>query len=52
MADSENSYTGKVHHENLKLGKILQRMKDSPEFDLPEFDFIPRVSARCLHIFN
>ena len=44
MADSDNSGTGKVYHENFKLDKILQIMTDSPEFD-----FIPRVRARCLH---
>ena len=38
MADSDIPGTGKVYHENFKLGKILQSMTDSPEFD-----FIPRV---------
>ena len=41
---SDNSGTGKVNHENFKLGKILQSMTDSPEFD-----FIPRVRARYFH---
>ena len=47
IADSENSGTGKINHENFKLGKILWSMTDSPKFD-----FIPRVRARCFHIFN
>ena len=33
MADSDNSGTGKVYQENFNLGKILQSMTDSPEFD-------------------
>ena len=37
MADSDIPGTGKVYHENFKLGKILQSMTDSSEFD-----FIPR----------
>ena len=44
MVYSDNAGTGKVNHENFKLGKILQSMTDSPEFD-----FIPRVRARYLH---
>ena len=47
IADSDNSGTGKVYHENFKLGKILQIMIDSPEFD-----FIPRVRARSLHGYS
>ena len=43
-ADSDNSGTGKVYHENFKFCKILQSMTDSPEFD-----FIPRVCARYFH---
>ena len=31
MADSENSCTGKVNHDNVKLSKILQSITDSPE---------------------
>ena len=42
MVYSDNSGTGKVNHENFKLGKILQSMTDSPELD-----FIPRVHVRC-----
>jgi len=38
MADSDIPCTGKVYHENFKLGKILQSMTDSSEFD-----FIPRT---------
>ena len=38
MADSDIPCSGKVYHENSKLGKILQSMTDSPEFD-----FIPRI---------
>ena len=37
MAYSDISGSGKVNHENFKLGKILQSMTDPPEFD-----FIPR----------
>ena len=33
MADNDIPGTGKVHHENFNLGKILQSMTDSPEFD-------------------
>ena len=44
MVYSDNSGTGKVNHENFKLGKILQSMTDSPEFD-----FISRVRARYFH---
>ena len=44
MVYSDNSGTGKVNHMNFKLGKILQNMTDSPEFD-----FIPRVRARYFH---
>ncbi len=33
MADSYIPGTGKVYHENLKLGKILQCMPDLPEFE-------------------
>ena len=36
MADSDIPGTGKVYHENFKLGKILESMTDSAEFD-----FIP-----------
>ena len=43
-ADSDNSGTGKVYHENFKFCKILQSMTDSPEFD-----FIPRVCTRYFH---
>ena len=44
LAFSENSGTGKVNHENFKLGKILQSMTDSPKFD-----FILHVRARYFH---
>ena len=44
MAYSDDSGTGKVNHENFKLGKNLQSTTDSPEFD-----FIPRVRARYFH---
>ena len=47
MADSDNSCSGKVNQENFKLGKILQKMTDSPEFDL-----ILLLCANCFHIFN
>ena len=47
MADSENSCTGQVNHENFKLGKIWQSITDSPEFD-----FIQLLCACCFHIFN
>ena len=47
MADSDNSGTGKVNHQNFKLVKILQSMTDSPEFD-----FIQHIHACCFHIFN
>jgi hypothetical protein len=43
MADSDIPGTGKVYHENFKLGKILQSMTDSPEFN-----FIP--STFCIDI--
>ncbi len=41
MADSDIPGTGKVYHENVKLGKILQSMTDSSEFDL--------IPLNCLH---
>ena len=41
---SDNSCTGKVNHNNFKLGKILQSMTDSPEFD-----FIPCVRVHYFH---
>ena len=44
MVYSDNSGTGKVNHKNFKLGKILQSMTDSPEFD-----FILRVRACYFH---
>ena len=44
MADSDIPGTGKVYHENFKLGKILQSMTDSPEFE-----FIPVVLALILN---
>ncbi len=43
MADSDIPGTGKDFHENFKLGKILQSMTGSPEFD-----FIPR--SVCIDI--
>jgi hypothetical protein len=36
MADSNNPGTGKVYHEDFKLGKNLESMTDPAEFD-----FIP-----------
>ena len=47
MAYSDISGSGKVNHENFKLGKILQSMTDPPEFD-----FIPRVRARYFHQYS
>ena len=47
MASSDDSCTGGVNHEDFKLGKILQSMIDSPEFD-----FIPRIRARYFHQYS
>ena len=47
MADIDNSCSEKVNQENFKLGKILQSMTDSPEFD-----FILCICACCFHKFN
>jgi hypothetical protein len=47
MADRDIPGTGKVYHENFKLGKLLQSMTDSPEFDFIPSTVRSNIQSKC-----
>ena len=55
-ADGDIPGTGKVYDYNFNLGKILQSMTDSPEFDFISLvvstDIIFKWMARCTDLHN
>ncbi len=52
MADSNIPGTGKVYHENFKLGKILQSMTDSPEFDFIPCNVCVDVQSKWMSLWT